>query len=251
MLRSRQSRREEPLGDQQPDTIASLDDRIDPEEEALLADSVGPALLVVLEMLAPPPSGSRSYFTICSPCPSRRSLPSSGARPPRPGSWPAAPAAGCEELPPIPAPIAAASARSWMPSSRPRGAVTSGRSWRCSTRMPCSEPIPQPSGWGHEGGPWRVGGGRDLRWSGPSRSAGAGGRSRGGCVGSGRTAAGGVRLHPRRRQGGPDRSRGRPRPPRTARRDGPQLRISPPAGRRCRRARSRSRRHLGSDASHR
>jgi RNA polymerase sigma factor (sigma-70 family) len=53
MLRSRQSRREEPLGDREPDTIASPDDRIDPEQEALLADSVGPALLVVLEMLAP------------------------------------------------------------------------------------------------------------------------------------------------------------------------------------------------------
>jgi RNA polymerase sigma factor (sigma-70 family) len=53
MLRSRHSRREESLGDRQPDTIASLDDRIDPEQEALLADSVGPALLVVLETLAP------------------------------------------------------------------------------------------------------------------------------------------------------------------------------------------------------
>src|ERR687894_3108654 len=58
MLRSRSSRREEPLGEPQvgvhvPDPIVSRADGIDPEHEALLADSVGLALLVVLETLAP------------------------------------------------------------------------------------------------------------------------------------------------------------------------------------------------------
>jgi RNA polymerase sigma factor (sigma-70 family) len=53
MLRSRKSRREEPLGLHVPDPIVSRDDRIDPEHEALLADSVGLALLVVLETLGP------------------------------------------------------------------------------------------------------------------------------------------------------------------------------------------------------
>jgi RNA polymerase sigma factor (sigma-70 family) len=53
ILRTRRSRREEPLGEHQPEAIAGRDDRIDPEQEALLADSVGPALLVVLETLAP------------------------------------------------------------------------------------------------------------------------------------------------------------------------------------------------------
>ncbi len=57
MLRSRRSRREEPLsqppGGRVPEPIASRGDGIDPEHEALLADSVGPALLVVLETLAP------------------------------------------------------------------------------------------------------------------------------------------------------------------------------------------------------
>ena len=53
MLRSRKSRREEPLGVHAPDLIASREDGIDPEHEALLADSVGLALLVVLETLAP------------------------------------------------------------------------------------------------------------------------------------------------------------------------------------------------------
>ncbi len=53
MLRSRKSRREEPLGVHVPDPIVSSKDGIDPEHEALLADSVGLALLVVLETLAP------------------------------------------------------------------------------------------------------------------------------------------------------------------------------------------------------
>src|SRR5438445_5880730 len=47
MLRSRTSRREEPFGADVPDEVASRDARIDPEHEALLADSVGPALLVL------------------------------------------------------------------------------------------------------------------------------------------------------------------------------------------------------------
>jgi RNA polymerase sigma-70 factor, ECF subfamily len=53
MLRSRKSRREEPLGVHVPDPIVSRKDGIDPEHEVLLADSVGLALLVVMETLAP------------------------------------------------------------------------------------------------------------------------------------------------------------------------------------------------------
>jgi RNA polymerase sigma factor (sigma-70 family) len=53
MLRARKSRREETLGAHVPDPIISRHDAIDPESEAVLADSVGLALLVVLEMLAP------------------------------------------------------------------------------------------------------------------------------------------------------------------------------------------------------
>jgi RNA polymerase sigma-70 factor (ECF subfamily) len=54
MLRSRQSRREEALDEASPDLILSRDDGTDPESEALIADAVGIALLVVLETLAPP-----------------------------------------------------------------------------------------------------------------------------------------------------------------------------------------------------
>jgi RNA polymerase sigma factor (sigma-70 family) len=54
MLRSRTSRREVPLGVHMPEPIVDRADGTDPEHEALLADSVGLALLVVLETLSPP-----------------------------------------------------------------------------------------------------------------------------------------------------------------------------------------------------
>jgi RNA polymerase sigma factor (sigma-70 family) len=54
MLRSRKSRPEEPLGVHMPEPIVDRVAGIDPEHEALLADSVGLALLVVLETLSPP-----------------------------------------------------------------------------------------------------------------------------------------------------------------------------------------------------
>src|SRR5215211_1568428 len=53
MLRSRRTRREEPLDARVPEPIVDRADGIDPEHEALLADSVGLALLVVLETLSP------------------------------------------------------------------------------------------------------------------------------------------------------------------------------------------------------
>jgi RNA polymerase sigma factor (sigma-70 family) len=53
LLRARTARREEPLGDHLPDPIVDARDGVDPEREALLADSIGPALLVVLDTLAP------------------------------------------------------------------------------------------------------------------------------------------------------------------------------------------------------
>jgi RNA polymerase sigma factor (sigma-70 family) len=52
-LRSRKSRREEPLDAHVPEPTVSRGEGTHPEHEALLADSVGLALLVVLETLAP------------------------------------------------------------------------------------------------------------------------------------------------------------------------------------------------------
>jgi RNA polymerase sigma-70 factor (ECF subfamily) len=53
MLRARQTRREEPMSVFVPDPVVSHADDSTPEDEALLADSVGLALLVVLETLRP------------------------------------------------------------------------------------------------------------------------------------------------------------------------------------------------------
>src|SRR2546423_14532018 len=53
MLRSRRARGEEPIGVHVPDPIISRADGPNPEDEALLADSVGLALNVVLETLPP------------------------------------------------------------------------------------------------------------------------------------------------------------------------------------------------------
>ena len=52
-LRARNTRREEPIGVHVPDPVISRADGTSPEDEALLADSVGLALLVVLETLTP------------------------------------------------------------------------------------------------------------------------------------------------------------------------------------------------------
>jgi RNA polymerase sigma-70 factor (ECF subfamily) len=53
LLRSRKSRREEPLGAHVPEPVVTREDGVDPEYEVLVAESVGLALLVVLETLAP------------------------------------------------------------------------------------------------------------------------------------------------------------------------------------------------------
>jgi RNA polymerase sigma-70 factor (ECF subfamily) len=53
MLRSRKTRRDASLGTHLPDPILSPEAGIDPEQEALLGDSIGLAMLVVLDSLAP------------------------------------------------------------------------------------------------------------------------------------------------------------------------------------------------------
>jgi RNA polymerase sigma-70 factor (ECF subfamily) len=53
MLRARRSRHEEYVGSWLPEPIVSVDGESDPEQEAMIADSVGLALLVVLETLTP------------------------------------------------------------------------------------------------------------------------------------------------------------------------------------------------------
>ncbi|MEU4349317.1 sigma-70 family RNA polymerase sigma factor [Streptomyces sp. NPDC023838] len=53
MLRSRESRREDLLGERPPPVHHAEHESADPEQEAVLVDSVGPALLVVLDTLSP------------------------------------------------------------------------------------------------------------------------------------------------------------------------------------------------------
>jgi RNA polymerase sigma factor (sigma-70 family) len=53
MLRSRRHRREDPFATHLPDLVVVPDGDLNPEQEALLADSVGLALLVVLDQLTP------------------------------------------------------------------------------------------------------------------------------------------------------------------------------------------------------
>src|SRR4051794_18696708 len=53
MLRARRARREDYIGSWLPEPIVATDGETSPEQEALLADSVGLALMVVLETLTP------------------------------------------------------------------------------------------------------------------------------------------------------------------------------------------------------
>src|SRR5215218_5398674 len=85
MLRSRSSKREEPLGVRVPEPIVSREGGIDPEHEALWPTrSVSRCWWC--SKRSPPPSGSPSSYTTCSVCPSRKSLPSWVAPRVRPGS---------------------------------------------------------------------------------------------------------------------------------------------------------------------
>jgi RNA polymerase sigma factor (sigma-70 family) len=94
MLRSRKSRREDPIDTQVTEPSVVRGEGVDPEGEAVLADSVGVALLVVLDALTPADAW-RSSCMICSACRSARSLPSWDGRRLRPSSSRAARAGGC------------------------------------------------------------------------------------------------------------------------------------------------------------
>jgi RNA polymerase sigma factor (sigma-70 family) len=61
MLRARRARPEDAAGAELPEPVAVLDDSDNPEQQALIADSVGLAMLVVLEALTP---GERIAFVL-------------------------------------------------------------------------------------------------------------------------------------------------------------------------------------------
>ena len=149
LLRRRKSRREEPLGAHVPDPIVSADG-IDPEHEALLADSVGLALLVVLETLAP---AERVAFVLhdmfavpfdeIAPIVGRsptaaRQLASRARRRVR----------GTTKAPDADLTRQREVVDAFLAASR---AVTSTLFSRCSTLTWCSEPTAQPCVWAHRG----------------------------------------------------------------------------------------------------
>ena len=144
MLRARRSRQEDYVGSWLPEPIVSLDDETDPEQEALLADSVGLALLVVLETLAP---SERLAFVlhdmfgvpfdeiapIVGRTPDAARQLASRAQAPCPGATRRAPT-----------PTSRGNARSSTRSSPPHAPATSRRSSPCSTPTSSSAPTAAP-----------------------------------------------------------------------------------------------------------
>ena len=133
MLRSRTARREEPLDVRLPDPVISYDDDGDPEHEALTADAVGLALLVVLETLTP---AERLAFVLHDlfGVPFTEIGPIVGRTPMRPRCWPAGPGAGSARARSSPTPTRDANGRSSRPSWPPPGPGTSARWSSCWTQ---------------------------------------------------------------------------------------------------------------------
>lgn len=145
MLRSRESRREELRGAHVPDPIVSREARLDPEQQALMAESVGLALLVVLETLTP---AERLAFVLhdmfAMPFDDIAPIVGRSSAAARQLASRAGHVVASKEQRPSPTPIPPAGAESSTPSSPPHAAVTSTRFSLCSTRTSCSQPIPQP-----------------------------------------------------------------------------------------------------------
>ncbi len=148
LLRSRRARREEGFEGRPQETWALDRYAPDPEAEALLGESVGLALLTVLEKLTPP---ERVAFVLHDMfgAPSRRSPPSSVEVLRRPGSWPAGRAAGSGAAPLGPVQIWPTSVSWWwhFAMQRVRGTWTGSSS--CWIRRLLSGATPPRWSWGH------------------------------------------------------------------------------------------------------
>jgi DNA-directed RNA polymerase specialized sigma24 family protein len=123
ILRARRSRREEPLDVHVPDPLVSAADRLDPEQAVLLADSVGLALLVVLDTLAP---DERLAFVLHDmfAVPFGEIAPSWGAPRRRHGSSRVGHADACSDRRPFPTRISTANEKWSTPFSLPRATAT-------------------------------------------------------------------------------------------------------------------------------
>jgi RNA polymerase sigma-70 factor (ECF subfamily) len=122
MLRSRKSKHEESLDAQSSEPVVSHAAGIDPEQEALLADSVGLALLVVLETLAP---AERLAFVLHDmfDLPFDEIATIVGRSPTAARQLASRAAVGCRAAPWFPTPIYAASKKLLMLSSLPHVAA--------------------------------------------------------------------------------------------------------------------------------
>ena len=128
MLRSRTTRREEPLDPHVPDPIVSRDGALDPETRRCSPTRSGLALLVVLETLTP---AERLAFVLHDmfAVPFDEIAPMLGRSPRRPGSSPAAPAGGYAAPPPTPDADVAPPARGRSTRSSPPPAPATSRGW--------------------------------------------------------------------------------------------------------------------------
>ena len=156
-VRSRRSRREEPLDVHVPEPIVDRADGTDPEHAALLADSVGLASPVVLETLSP---AERLAFALHDMfAVPRRDRPTVTAHLRLPASSPAARAAASRARPRFPTPISRPSAKSSTPSSPLRAGATSRlrptHSTRTSSSGRTAGPFPStPPEWFAGRPPW-------------------------------------------------------------------------------------------------
>jgi RNA polymerase sigma factor (sigma-70 family) len=139
VLRSRDSRPEEPLGVHTPDPVVSRVDGVDPEHQVLLADAVGLALLVVLDTLAP---AQRLAFVLHDmfAVPFDEIAPIVGSSPAAARQLASRARRRVENAAPMPDTDPPASARWSTRSSRPPATATSPRWSRCSTPTSCCDP---------------------------------------------------------------------------------------------------------------
>ncbi|WP_159943498.1 MULTISPECIES: hypothetical protein [unclassified Nocardiopsis] len=135
-------RREEPVAEHTTEPATPHPDT-DPAEQAPLADSVGLALLVVLDTLTPP---ERLAFVLHDlfALPFDQIAPILDRTPRPPGNWPAGPGGACAEPTPRTR-TRSGGTESWRPSWPRRAAATSPNSWPCSPPTSRSAPTRPPS----------------------------------------------------------------------------------------------------------
>src|SRR4029453_17743822 len=147
MLRSRAARREEPLGVHLPDPIIGQPDVLDPEQEALLAEGVGLALLVVLDTLAPAERLALVlHDSFAVPFEEIAGILGGSPAPPRPRGRTPPSRASSERSTPSSRPRATGTWRRWSPSWTPTWwPAPTGARCPCASPRSCAVPARWPS----------------------------------------------------------------------------------------------------------